>query len=367
MSALINQHWVYKNQPIGNSVTTGAAADATLELKKDAVDPNSLQKGQVLLKLIYYSNDPFLQLLWTRATPEMRAGVNWIPELNFGDDFKTIALGKVVHSENSKFKKNDYVEWTGSWAEYEIVDGDKFDGKIVDTSDPDIPLVYQFTLLGLTSLTAATGIFCSGKLDYEDPATHNKVALVTGAAGGVGSFGVQLFSKIFKAKKVLAVAGGPEKAKWVESLGPNVIGLDYKDSENYLTKLEEVTKQYGQIDYVLDSVAGEILVKTLPFVNVGATIIHCGASSGDSTTPLYNINTIFFKKLNIHSYVVSDYEDQWESIKSKIIGFIKHGLVESKAFIIDGKGGNFAKIPETWQSTLTGANKGKSITQVSEE
>lgn len=80
----------------------------------------------------------------------MRAGANWIPELNFGDDFKTTAL-------------------------------------------------------------------C--KLDYEDPATHNKVALVVGAAGGVGSFGVQLFSKVFKAKKFLLLLVVPKRLNGLKVWG----------------------------------------------------------------------------------------------------------------------------------------------------
>lgn len=35
--------------------------------------------------------------------------------------------------------------------------------------------------------------------------------LVTGAAGAVGSVAVQFFAKVFKAKKVLAIAGGDAK------------------------------------------------------------------------------------------------------------------------------------------------------------
>ncbi|OXT09855.1 hypothetical protein B9K03_12000, partial [Rothia sp. Olga] len=58
---------------------------------------------------------------------------------------------------------------------------------------------------------------------------YNKVFLISGAAGAVGSICIQLALNVFHAKKVIAIAGGSEKVKYVESFGDKVIGVDYKD------------------------------------------------------------------------------------------------------------------------------------------
>jgi len=67
----------------------------------------------------------------------------------------------------------------------------------------------------MVSMTAWIGL-CEqeiGAIKKED------VVVISGAAGATGSAAIQIAKNIIGAKKVIGIAGGDKKCKWVESLG----------------------------------------------------------------------------------------------------------------------------------------------------
>ncbi len=81
------------------------------------------------------------------------------------------------------------------------------------------------------------------------------MVVVSGAAGATGSTAGQI-AKIKGAKKVVGIAGGPEKCAWiVDELGFDE-AIDYKN-ENVAARLREACPD--GIDLYFDNVGGEIL------------------------------------------------------------------------------------------------------------
>jgi NADPH-dependent curcumin reductase CurA len=75
--------------------------------------------------------------------------------------------------------------------------------------------------------------------------------VVSGAAGATGSLVCQIGKK--KGAKVIAIAGGEDKCRWLrESLGVD-LALDYKSPTFY-----KDCKKFGYLDVYFDNVGGQM-------------------------------------------------------------------------------------------------------------
>jgi len=121
-------------------------------------------------------------------------------------------LGEVIETKSQKWKKGDRVVSYSSWSEIYVVDeGAAQPAPSVEGQSDSIAL----SSLGMVSMTAWIGL-CEqeiGAIKKED------VVVISGAAGATGSAAIQIAKNIIGAKKVIGIAGGDKKCKWVESLG----------------------------------------------------------------------------------------------------------------------------------------------------
>lgn len=103
--------------------------------------------------------------------------------------------------------------------------------------------------------TAWTALFADGGLQA------GQRALIHGAAGGVGSFAVQLAR--WKGAHVIGTASGAN-VDLVRSLGVDTV-IDYRT-----TPFEHGA---GEVDFVLDTIGGETLQRSLRLVKQGGTLV----------------------------------------------------------------------------------------------
>lgn len=120
---------------------------------------------------------------------------------------------------------------------------------------------------GLTALHAVRG--------HDD--LDGRRVLVTGAAGGVGRFAVQLAAQ--GGAEVTAVVGRPERAQGLSDLGAKeiVVGL----------------AEAGEYDLILESVGGASLARSLALVAADGVVVMLGNSSGEPTA---EIDATFYRK-----------------------------------------------------------------------
>jgi NADPH:quinone reductase len=108
------------------------------------------------------------------------------------------------------------------------------------------------------------------------PAILGRRVLVTGAAGGVGRFAVQLAH--LGGAEVTAIAGSPERAAGLRELGAAAVVTD-------LARLD------GRFDLILESAGGESLARLATMVHADGTLVMFGNSSRQPTT--FNVSEVY--------------------------------------------------------------------------
>lgn len=233
------RQWILTNKPTDLPVLSGPSQTFTLQTHSIP----SLKPNQVLLKSLYISNDP-AQRGWI--------GANVDPERLYrspvpvGVPMYARCICEVLSSTADDFKEGEIVIASLGWTEYGILDA----SELQKTQDIEgVGTTQYLGALGTTGWTALYGITDIARASKDD------TVVVSGAAGATGSMVVQITKNIIGCKKVVGIAGGAEKCKWVESIGADIC-VDYK-TLNFKDDLIKATD--GYVEVYFDNVGGEIL------------------------------------------------------------------------------------------------------------
>ena len=230
------------------------------------IDKNDLKDGNVLVNIEYSSLNYKDALILNNGGKIVRK-FPFVPGIDFS--------GKVVESEDNKFKKDDKVILTGfrvgeayfgGFSQYAKVDSN-FLIKTPDSLDNK-----KAMMLGTAGFTA---LQCSFAIKArEDLLLGEKVSdvLVTGSTGGVGSIAIMILSKM--GYNVHAVTGKRDKNDYLKNLGAKNI-IDRKEFEGESKLLEK-----GIWDGVVDTVGGSALTKIFAQVKPNGIVAACGNAGG---------------------------------------------------------------------------------------
>jgi hypothetical protein len=138
--------------------------------------------GQVLLKLIYVSNDP-AQRNWISALADpLRL---YVPPVEINAPMPCMALAEVVESRADTLAVGTYVVAMTIWAEYAVQDAHTCTPV---QPIPGLSITHFLGAFGLTSWTAYYGLVEIAK------ATKDDTVVVSGAAGATGSMVREMFT-----------------------------------------------------------------------------------------------------------------------------------------------------------------------------
>ena len=104
--------------------------------------------GEFLVRTIWISFDP-TQLNWMKRDTYME-------KMKIGEPVRSINVGQVVESNNSKFKVGELVTGMFGWQDYSISDGSYVD-HVVQIPSVNPPW-YSLSLFGITGMTAYFGV-----------------------------------------------------------------------------------------------------------------------------------------------------------------------------------------------------------------
>ncbi|HEY4439025.1 MAG TPA: NADP-dependent oxidoreductase, partial [Candidatus Elarobacter sp.] len=213
--------------------------------------------GEVVVEVEYLSLDPAMRG-W------MNEGRSYIPPVKIGEVMRALGIGRVIATNAPGFAEGDVVSGTFGIQLYALMKASE-----LTKVDPRLaPLPTQLAALGMPGLTAYFGMLDVGK------AVAGNTVVVSGAAGAVGATAGQI-AKI-QGCRVVGIAGGPEKCRWlVEELGFDA-AIDYK-SEKIGRRVRETAP--NGIDVFFDNVGGEPLEAALSNLARHARIVLCGAVS----------------------------------------------------------------------------------------
>ena len=237
----------------------------TREIK--SIDKSFLKHGDVTIK-VEYSDLNFKDGMILKNGGRLVKEFPHIPGIDFS--------GKVLESENPKFKEGDEVILTG-FRVGEIFYGGysqiaKVNADFLVKKPKDITTRQAMILgtAGFTSLMSAFAIQARESILLGEKVND---VLVTGATGGVGSVAVMALTKL--GYNVTAVTGKDNKADYLKSLGAkNVINRSEFDKDPRLI-------DKGLWDGVVDTVGGKILANAIVQTKPNGIIAVCGNANNN--------------------------------------------------------------------------------------
>jgi NADPH-dependent curcumin reductase CurA len=259
MSGQQTRQWILSNPPSADPVLEGS--DSTFSLETTSLSAPGT--GQALVKTIYLSNDP-AQRGWIQK--DMDPERLYTAPVKKGEVMHAFAVAEVVESNADNLKKGQLVMGSFGWTEYAIVNAKEV--RPIQADDKaGIRPTHFLGALGGTGITAYYGLVDVVRAAKED------TVVVSGAAGATGSMVVQIAKHLVGCKRVIGIAGGEKKCKWVESLGADIC-IDYK-SASFVEDLKKATE--GYVEVYFDNVGGEILDLMLTRIKRFGRVAACGA------------------------------------------------------------------------------------------
>jgi NADPH-dependent curcumin reductase CurA len=304
-------------------------------------------EGGVLVKVLYLSLDPAMRG-W------MNDAKSYIPPVEIGAVMRAVGVGRVVASKHPAFQVGDAVSGGFGVQEYALLPADQV--KRSGLAKIDLAMGSWTQWLNVLGMPGMTGYF--GLLDVGQPKA-GETLVVSGAAGAVGQTVGQL-GKV-KGLRVVGIAGGPEKCRFVvDELGFDAC-IDYKAGGVRDGLKEHCPKG---VDVYFDNVGGEILDAVLARLARGARIVICGAiSQYNNTTPVQgpkNYLSLLVNRARMQGMVVFDYADRYGVAVAELAQCLQDGRMKSKEDVVAG----LDTFPETLLKLFNGENFGKLVLEV---
>ncbi|MBS5772461.1 NADP-dependent oxidoreductase [Kosakonia cowanii] len=337
-----NRRWVLASRP------HGAPTTENFRLEEDEVA--SPGEGQVLLRTVYLSLDPYMR-------GRMSDAPSYSPPVKIGEVMCGGTVSRVVKSQHPDFAEGDWVLAGSGWQDYDIASGDdlvKLDSNIPHPS-------WALGILGMPGFTAYMGL-----LDIGQP-KEGETLVVAAATGPVGATVGQI-GKI-KGCRVVGVAGGSEKCRHaVEVLGFDEC-IDHH-ADDFSDRLAKACPQ--GIDIYYENVGGKVFDAVLPLLNTSARIPLCGLVSGYNATDLPEgpdrvpllMATILKKRIRLQGFIImQDYGHRLHEFQQEMASWLKQDRIHYREQVTEG----LEQAPEAFIGLLEGKNFGKVVVKVASE
>ena len=304
-------------------------------------------EGQVLLRTLFLSLDPYMRNLMDEA------GTSYAPGVRLGEPMVGGTVSRVVASRHPQYRVGDLVLGSAGWQDYALSDGRDLLA-LGDMAQPSLALGG----LGMPAFTAYVGLLDIGQ---PKPGETVVVAAATGAVGAV----VGQIAKL-KGARVVGIAGGADKCRYaVEELGFDVC-LDRRDPQ--LAERLAAACADG-IDVYFENVGGEVFDAVLPLLNHNARVPVCGviAHYNEDSLPAgpdrlpRAMATLLQKRIRMQGFIILDhYADRFEAFRRDMGEWVESGRVKLREDRVDGLEG----APAAFIGLLEGRNFGKLVVRV---
>ncbi len=306
------------------------------------------QSGQMLLRAIYLSLDPYMR-------GRMNAGKSYVPPIEIGEVMEGRTVSQVVSSNLPDYQPGDFVfNPAHGWQEYAVSSGEGC-YKVDSTA---APLSYALSVLGMPGMTAYTGLENIGQPQA------GETLVVAAASGAVGSVVGQIGR--IKGCRVIGIAGGEEKCRYVQE----ELGFDQCLNHRKPDLAEQLQSACPRgIDVYFENVGGHVFEAVLPLLNNFARIPVCGLiahyndtgpATGQDRLPLV-MQHILTKRLTFRGFIVWDFASQLPQFLADMHQWLSEGRIKYKEDITDG----LENAPRELIGLLRGENFGKKVIRVS--
>ena len=324
-----NRQWLLARRP------QGMVSIDDFELVEQPLEP--LAEGDARARMHYLTFEPAMRG-W------MDDMESYMPPVPLGEPMRAPGLAVIEESNHPDYAEGDAVFGMMSWSEY-VHHHDGW-SKVPEGVDYEL-------ILGPCGGTGITAYF--GLLDVGQP-KEGETVVVSGAAGATGSVAAQIAR--IKGCRVIGIAGGEDKCRWLTEEARLDEAIDYK-SEKISARLAELCPD--GVDVFFDNVGGSTLEAVLNNMAMDARIVVCGMISGYNDAEPQpgprNLFQVIVKRATIRGFLVFDYMDRRDEALADLFSWVASGEIASRSDVQEG----FENIPATFLRLFTGANQGKQL------
>jgi NADPH-dependent curcumin reductase CurA len=304
----------------------------------------ALQPGQVRVKNLYMSVDPYMR-------GRMRADAVYAAAYELNQVMYGGAIGEVEESASDALQPGDIVMNQCAWRDRFVADAQTLNR--FEPFDRDRLSLYLGTL-GMPGMTAWLGL-----QKYGEP-VEGETVFVSAASGAVGANVCQIAR--MKGCRVVGSVGSDEKAAWLrDDCGVDAV-LNYRSCGDLGKALAEAAPE--GVDVYFENVGGDHLQAAIANMNPYGRIVACGMiHTYNNASPApgpSNLMLIVGKKLRIQGLIVSDHMDQMDSFLAEMTPWVRDGRIKSKETVIDG----IERAVAAFQGLFSGDNFGKMIVRL---
>ena len=340
------QHTEINRRIVLASRPEGAPVNENFRLEE--VPKPTPEDGQILLRSIYLSLDPYMRGRMSDA--RSYADPVEIDEVMVGG-----TVCQVEASNNPDYQVGEWILAYIGWQDYALSDG----SGLVRLGKPEKPS-YALGILGMPGFTAYMGL-----LDIGQP-KEGDTLVVAAATGPVGATVGQIAK--LKGCKVIGVAGGEKKcAHAADVLGFDAC-LDHK-ADDFADQLRAACP--NGVDIYFENVGGKVFDAVLPLFNNFARIPVCGLVSQYNATKLPDgpdrlsllMGNILVKRLKVQGFIIFDYYEHYGKFVEEMSEWLSAGKIKYREQVVNG----LENAPDSFIGLLEGQNFGKLVIKVNDE
>ncbi|WP_338590221.1 NADP-dependent oxidoreductase [Shewanella khirikhana] len=342
MTDSINRRIVLASRPVG--------APTSDNFRLEALAKPEPKQGEVLLRTIYLSLDPYMR-------GRMSDAKSYAEPVALGEVMIGGTVCQVEVSNHPDFAVGDWVlAYNVGWQSYAVSGAD---GLLKLGANPSHPS-YALGVMGMPGFTAYMGL-----LDIGAPKAGETI-VVAAATGPVGATVGQIGK--LKGARVVGVAGGADKCRHaVEVLGFDAC-IDHK-SANFAAELAAACPD--GIDVYFENVGGAVFDAVMPLLNTSARIPVCGLISQYNATELpagpdrlsLLMGLILTKRIKVQGFIIfDDYGHRYGEFERDMSQWLAEGKIQYREQIEQG----LENAPEQLIGLLEGKNFGKLVIQVNQ-
>lgn len=312
------------------------------------VDLPELQDGQVLLRSIYLSLDPYMRGRMSQAK-------SYADHLEIGDVVLGGTVCEVVASKADNRAVGDIVLAFTGWQTHAVVDARQM--KRLDPSTA--PISTALGVLGMPGFTAYAGLLEIGK------PSEGETVVVAAAAGPVGSAVGQIARQ--KGARAVGIAGGEEKVRLLREHFGFDVALDHR-SPTFADDLAAATPD--GVDVYFENVAGPVGEAVLRRMNTYGRVPVCGLVANynrpaESALGFPAImNMVLAKSLTVRGFIQDEFTQSHGADFARDMGqWVADGKVAYLEDFVDG----LENAVDAFRGLLTGRNVGKLLVKVGDD
>lgn len=303
-----------------------------------------LQDGEVLLRSLYISVDPYMR-------GRMNGKKTYIDPFEVNQPITGSVVAEVTQSKSNDLHPGDKVIGMLPWATYSVARADTV-RKIPDK--PALPPSYYLGVVGMPGLTAYVGLIL---ICEPQP---GETVVVSGAAGAVGLVVGQI-AKIIGCR-VVGITGSDEKARLLKEEYGFDAAINYKTASDLSQAVEQACPK--GVDCYFDNVGGDITDAVMQHINFNARIAICGQialyNEVNLSTGIRLLPYILSKSALMRGFIVGNYRKYFPEALNQLMGWVEEGKIKYTETVING----FDRLPDAFIGLFTGKNTGKMIVKV---